>query len=331
MPRLTRRKFFAYGAGFGCLALGNDASRLAPPPTRVGMVGLGERGRSHLRALRSLRSAHVAAICDVNPGRMAAAVRSLTAGTPPAAHTDFRQLLDCPDIDLVSISVPPSERMRIIQAAAQAGKNMVVEQSAAATLSEALQLQNLATRFSVSIEHIPSDPEWDREELVALLSIGKLGRVQRVEIHEVRAEPTGLSAPLVDALEVAAQLLTARMPRRSVALAASGMRAGWNASAEIELETPAGAGYLASHVTHQPLPKGLERSIYFSVQGSHGSARTVIECWRHESTTNQPSVQWARALWAANICNRRRWPEATRRTAATCAILEILKPKETNS
>jgi predicted dehydrogenase len=168
-------------------------------------------------------SAQVAAICDANPRRPAEAMRSFSASTPPAPQPDFRRILERPNVDLIAVSVPPSQRMHIVEAAAQAGKNIVIQQPAAATLLEAFQLRDLGLRHSVSIQHLPEHLAWDREALTALLSARHIGTVMRVEIRDVlAASQSGVPAPLLDALEVASQVLSTSMPRRAVALTASG-------------------------------------------------------------------------------------------------------------
>ena len=322
MAKLTRRTFLAYGAGFGCLALGAEALG-SGPLVRIGILGMDARGRSHLGALHKIPFARVAAICDRDPHKTVAALRSLPpTAFPPESHTDFGMLLDRPDIGLVVINVPPAHRLRMIEAAAAAGKNVVVEQPAVVTLEGAFLLRGLASRYGVSVEHLPSDAQWDRQGLASFLSAPHLGNVQRVEIHDVRASGAVAAVPVRDALEVASQVLGCGMPCRAVALGASGAVSPCDWSAEVELE-PRGSGRrIGLHVSRQAFPKNLERSITFLVEGSRGSTRAVLESWLGAEDSAPVPIAWTRAV--ASVLNREDAAARTRRSAAACALTEIL-------
>src|SRR5690349_8170234 len=119
--RIDRRDFLrtATAAGVG-LSLGPTpafASSPAPSPARpelapmdvvrVGFVGLGNQGPSHVENLLKIEGAEIVALCDLEQDRVAK-VQDLCvkAGKPkPAGYwggpTEFRKLCDRNDVDLV--------------------------------------------------------------------------------------------------------------------------------------------------------------------------------------------------------------------------------------
>src|SRR5438105_2697598 len=97
----------------------------------IGMVGYGFMGRTHSNAFRK-----VANFFDL-PCRPV--LKSVCARTVDRAHsfaaqwgyestmTDWRQLVESPDIDLVDIASPNDTHAEIAIAAAQAGKMVMCE------------------------------------------------------------------------------------------------------------------------------------------------------------------------------------------------------------
>lgn len=330
MAKLTRRRFLAYGTGLGCIALGGDSLGRSTL-VKVGILGMNERGRGHLDALRKIPYARVTAICDRDPRKTAAAMRCLApAAFAPEPHTDFRMLLERRDIDLLVINVPPGQRLRAIEAAAVAGKNVLVGQPAAITLEDAFRLRDMASRYAVSVEHLPADVQWDREGFASLLATSHLGTVQRVEIHDVRAASENPPAvPPGDALEVASQIIGGGMPSRAAALRASGAVSPWNWSAEIELE-PRGTGRrIGLHVSRQKFPAKLERSITFLAEGTGGSTQAVVESWLDAEDAGAVPIAWARAIASVPLQDRQSAAARTLRTAAACALTEIVNRAQT--
>src|SRR5690349_2371236 len=106
----------------------------SPADVRIGLVGCGRAaGALHLPALAQVRGARVAALVDVEPGRLDA----LLARCPGAAgHADYRALLDDPGIDLVAVCVPAARHAEIAAAALRAGKHVFVEKPLALTLDD---------------------------------------------------------------------------------------------------------------------------------------------------------------------------------------------------
>lgn len=105
-----------------------------PPPVRVGLLGYGAIGHEHNRAVHAVPGLELAAVCDVSPGRLAAA-----RGYAPDArtYTSPEDLVADDGVDLVVVSTPPSSHASWALACLTAGKHVVVEKPFAIRTSEA--------------------------------------------------------------------------------------------------------------------------------------------------------------------------------------------------
>lgn len=108
---------------------------------RVGLVGCGFMGRTHSNAHRRLnnffqpgRRSVLKAICDTNAEKAQAFAE--TWGYE-RVETDWRKLMEAPDIDLIDICVPNFAHAEIAIAAAQAGKIIICEKPLARSVAEA--------------------------------------------------------------------------------------------------------------------------------------------------------------------------------------------------
>ena len=129
--RPDRRRFLA-----GSLAAGLWRAR-PRAELAVGVIGLGERGAEHVRALQAMPLVRVVALCDVDESALARAARSLReAGQRPALHGDFRHLLERGDIEAVTLATPDHWHALQTILACQAGKHVFVESPAAHSFLE---------------------------------------------------------------------------------------------------------------------------------------------------------------------------------------------------
>ena len=100
---------------------------------RIGMVGTGSRGRYHIHNLLALPHARVTALCDIYPPNLEAA-QALCPGA--RAYTDYRRLLDDPEVDGVVISTPLGLHADMTLAALSAGKHVFCEKAMALTMEQ---------------------------------------------------------------------------------------------------------------------------------------------------------------------------------------------------
>lgn len=100
---------------------------------RVALFGLGAAGASHLDVLAGMPEAEVYGLCDLNPDRLALfAPRFADA----KATTRPADLLDDPEVDVVSVVAAPSAHHPLVTAAAAAGKHVICEKPIATDVAD---------------------------------------------------------------------------------------------------------------------------------------------------------------------------------------------------
>jgi len=159
---MDRRSFIKSGAlaGVGATVAGKGAmaeTSKAPKAAsirrgiddrkvKMGFLGVGLRGRSHLGRILKRDDCNVIAICDIDPDSIAKARKIISdAGKPEAAvYSDgefaFEQLVERDDIDGVIIATPWLWHTRMSVATMKAGKYAGVEVSASNTIEECWDL-----------------------------------------------------------------------------------------------------------------------------------------------------------------------------------------------
>jgi UDP-N-acetylglucosamine 3-dehydrogenase len=111
---------------------------------RVGVVGCGGIGQTHLRAYRALGVAP-AALAEPNPNALAAAQASY--GGQPFA--DYREMLASASLDAISICTPPATHAEIAEAALAAGVAVLCEKPLAPTVAACEAIVAAASRSGV--------------------------------------------------------------------------------------------------------------------------------------------------------------------------------------
>ncbi len=105
----------------------------APPPARIAVVGLGWIGESHLADLAGRPDVTVAAVCDLDPARVASCAERFGA----RGHTDPDALLDQEDLDAVWICTPPQHHRAPALRALERGLPVYLEKPVARDLDDA--------------------------------------------------------------------------------------------------------------------------------------------------------------------------------------------------
>ncbi len=134
--RPTRRRFLAESSAaiaWGGLALATRARAESPSETiTLGIIGTGGRGAGLAEMLSGIKGARVAALCDVDEGRLGKTVSALAGkGSPnPSGVKDLRRVLDDKSIDAVVIATPDHWHGPATILACAAGKHVYVEKPA---------------------------------------------------------------------------------------------------------------------------------------------------------------------------------------------------------
>ncbi len=114
-------------------------------PVRIGFVGCGSVMQgSYMPQARQLQSrglAEVVAACDVEESRRTVVRDELKI---PRFTTNYREVVESPDVDLVMVTTSMPQHGPITRAALGAGKHVLVEKPMAVTLPEAAELVELA-------------------------------------------------------------------------------------------------------------------------------------------------------------------------------------------
>lgn len=141
---------------------------------KVGLIGSQFISSIHAEALRACAEAEVHAVASPTPGN---AARFAERYGIAKSYTDYRQLLELKDLELVVIGAPNNLHCPITCEAAAAGKNVVCEKPLALNLAEADRMIDACRRAGVKLmyaEELCFAPKYVR--LKRLLDEGALGR-----------------------------------------------------------------------------------------------------------------------------------------------------------
>src|SRR5207253_10780040 len=118
---MERRTFLLGTAGSALAARAFGANE----KVNVAVIGIGGRGKEHVRRYRQLTSARVAALCDVDTAQTERGSKIVedATGAKPKIYQDLRKLYEDKDIDAVSIATPNHWHALATIWACQAGKD----------------------------------------------------------------------------------------------------------------------------------------------------------------------------------------------------------------
>lgn len=166
----------------------------------IGMVGYAFMGRAHSQAWHTVGRLldpplrpHAAALCGRDAAAVAAAAETLGWA---ATETDWRALVERPDVQLVDICTPGDSHRDIALAALAAGKHVLCEKPMANTVAEAEEMTAAAERAAAdgvlamvgfSYRRVPAVAL--ARQLVAEGRIGTVRHVRAVYLQDWIADP----------------------------------------------------------------------------------------------------------------------------------------------
>src|SRR6202165_1608751 len=131
---MERRTFLlgTAGAALAMRALG------ANDKVNVAVVGIGGRGKDHVKEYLKLPSARARALCDVDTAQTERGSKMVedATGAKPKIYQDLRKLYEDKDIDAVSIATPNHWHALANIWAGPAGKDVYVEKPASYKIFE---------------------------------------------------------------------------------------------------------------------------------------------------------------------------------------------------
>jgi len=179
MPDQTRRSFLKTASGVVAAPAFLRSAR-ADEKFTVAMMGFRGRGRGLLYGFAELPEVNVKTICDVDTRLFDEAQKAVEErqGSQPGIETDFRRLLDDPDIDAVVMGTPTHWHAIPTVLACQAGKHVYVEKPAGHNIKEGQAMLSAARKYDKVVQvGIQSRSGRNYEEACEYIRTGALGKV----------------------------------------------------------------------------------------------------------------------------------------------------------
>ena len=142
---------------------------------RVGLLAYGAIGHEHNLAVQATDGLALAAVCDTNPERIAAA---LELAPDAVQFAEARAMLDSGLIDLVVVSTPPDSHYTWAKAALERGIHVILEKPMALTAEQCDELMALAAaRERLLVVYQNRRYDADFVTLARLITSGVIGEV----------------------------------------------------------------------------------------------------------------------------------------------------------
>jgi predicted dehydrogenase len=178
----------------------------------IALVGCGGQGRSDLG--QAMRFGDVAALCDVDSGRLAEAAegverggrrRRRRGGGRPTnrqvdLYDDYRRVVERPDINVVIVGTPDHWHTKIAIEAMQNGKDVYCEKPLTLTIEEGRQICEAVKKYG-RVFQVGTQQRSDHGRVfltaIALVRSGRLGRVTEATC-DIGGAPDSPELPVVE-------------------------------------------------------------------------------------------------------------------------------------
>src|SRR6185295_15199335 len=146
-----------------------------PATLRCAVIGTGGIGLDHLNGFLRCRRATVAAIAETSPERAKEASDRFKI---PRSYLDYRELLEQPDLDAVTIALPNHLHAPVAIEALEARKHVLLEKPMATTAKDAARIIDTAKRMKRMVM-VGQNFRFDRHTQMAKVVIdrGDLGEI----------------------------------------------------------------------------------------------------------------------------------------------------------
>ena len=164
---------------------------------RIGYVGIGGQGGSHVQNLLKIAGCRITAVCDIRPERTDWATKQITAAghPPPTSYTrgpqDFVRLCETESLDLVYNATPWEFHVPIMLAAMKNGKHTATEVPAAMTLDDCWAMVDASEKYRKHCV-LMENCNYDRPEMMvySMVRQGLFGEILHAEggyLHDLRS------------------------------------------------------------------------------------------------------------------------------------------------
>jgi predicted dehydrogenase len=207
MAPINRRDFLKDSAGTG-MAAGLAASVATAAPRRtstasdqlvVGLMGCGGRGTYLVSRFANRDDVAVKYVCDADQRRLVRAVEAAGGASGKTAQgiTDFRKMLDDPEVDAIINATPDHWHGVGTVWACQAGKHVYVEKPVSHNIWEGRKMVEAARKHKRIVQAGMQNRSADYvRHAVQLVESGKLGVVHTVRVHQMVGDPSSIGRSL---------------------------------------------------------------------------------------------------------------------------------------
>jgi predicted dehydrogenase len=176
-------------------ALANESKNDRP---NIGCIGVGNMGTGDAHDHSNFGD--ILAVCDVDSrhAERARADERIGKGKPDI-YSDYRQVLDRKDIDVVSIVTPDHWHVKIAIEALQAGKHVFCQKPLTLTLEENQLIRNACKKYSDRVFLVGTQQRSSKDlflRAVNMVQKGLLGDIQKITVG-INGSPTGGPFPVV--------------------------------------------------------------------------------------------------------------------------------------
>jgi predicted dehydrogenase len=161
---------------------------------RVGIIGVGIQGRSHM--LYTINN--VVAVCDVDKDRLETAKQEVEKSTQRSCATygDYRKMLDSKDIDAVIIATPDHWHALATLHACQANKDVYCEKPLTLTVAEGRAIVKAARKYNRIVQTGSQQrSEENFRYACELVRSGRIGKIRIVRVGIPRVNFRGPALP----------------------------------------------------------------------------------------------------------------------------------------
>ncbi len=197
--RITRRTFTKSTAAATVAATALSSRRVlgANERIRVGFIGVANRGRQVMDGFLQQADAEIVALCDIDQPTLQKANSKLD--NKATLYTDFRKLIEHPNLDAVAIATP--DHWHAIQTidACDAGKDVYVEKPLSITVFEGRRMVEAARRndrvVQVGTHRRSSKLYAELAEVIGSDTIGKVTVSRAYRLSNMYPNGIGKAAP----------------------------------------------------------------------------------------------------------------------------------------
>ncbi|MHC1740078.1 MAG: Gfo/Idh/MocA family protein [Anaerolineaceae bacterium] len=150
-------------------------------PIRVAIVGCGRISDLHQMGYRGREDAKIVAVCDVNKAH---AKKKAAEWGVEKVYTDYQQILDDREVDVVELLTPHHLHCPMTIQAAQAGKHISVQKPMALSAAEADSMILAANTAGVTLRVYETFVFYaPAMRAKAMIEAGEIGEVRAVRMH----------------------------------------------------------------------------------------------------------------------------------------------------